>query len=152
MYQARVVDVYDGDTIRVVIFRRNEKQQHRVRMLGYDSPEKKPRLNVQNREAEIKAALRARDVLIRKIHQPRQLVRLECGKFDKYGRLLGTIHVDGVNVNQWMIKNEFGVPYGGGTKTSIQIITAPPPTTNVLNQLTRLRSHKRRRRTTISAP
>ena len=118
-YLARVVEVYDGDTIRVVIFRRNEKQQHRVRMLGYDSPEKKPRLNATNRDAEKVAALAARDILIAKISNPRQLVTLECRGFDKYGRLLGVvIHKNGTNINEWMIKHGYGVKYGGGTKAA----------------------------------
>ena len=48
-----------------------------------------------------------------------QLVYLKCGKFDKYGRLLGTIFLnehDTVSVNELMVNNGYGYEYHGGTK------------------------------------
>ena len=45
-YNAKVVDVYDGDTITVSIINNCTIQKHKLRMLGYDSPEMKPRLNM----------------------------------------------------------------------------------------------------------
>ena len=45
------------------------------------------------------------------------LVYIECGNFDKYGRLLVTMYAeDGENINEWMIKKGYGVPYEGGRK------------------------------------
>lgn len=118
-FTARVVDVYDGDTIRVVFFRHGELQQHKVRMEGYDSPEMKPRLNIEHRQEEIKAARAAKAALIGMIHKSTQLVKIKCGKSDKYGRLLGTIYLDnGINVNAWMITHNYGKPYDGGKKTA----------------------------------
>ena len=51
---------------------------------------------------------------------------MHCGKFDKYGRLLGTIYTCGtccnpsININDWMIENHIGVAYFGQSKEAIQ--------------------------------
>jgi hypothetical protein len=47
-----------------------------------------------------------------------ELVIIECGDFDKYGRILVTIILrsTGENINQWMLDNNYGVVYNGGTK------------------------------------
>ena len=47
-----------------------------------------------------------------------QLVYLKCGKFDKYGRLLGYVYIedDTESVNEMMIKNNHAYEYHGGTK------------------------------------
>lgn len=121
-FKAKVVDVYDGDTCTVVFRYRGKLQQHVVRMMGYDSPEMRPPKNQKNREQEIKAANRAKDSL--REFCAYGLVELHCHEFDKYGRLLATIYIPRrwipyrrkVNVNQWMIDHNFGIPYEGGTK------------------------------------
>lgn len=115
-YRCRVVDVYDGDTITIVFRRRREWLKMHVRMLGYDSPEMKPRLMAPNRDEIKRRAVAARDAL-RGLCLNR-LVTAQCGKWDKYGRLLATIYTDtGVNVNAWMLEQRHGVPYDGGHKT-----------------------------------
>ena len=51
-----------------------------------------------------------------------RLVYIKCGKFDKYGRLLGTIYLKKDNgildnsVNQLMVKYNYAIPYSGGSK------------------------------------
>ena len=126
VYRAKVVDVYDGDTC-TVIFRQNFRyRKYKVRMLGYDSPEMKPSLKHDNRDIEIESARRAKEAL--KVHIYNKIVILHCGKFDKYGRLLGTIYTCGtcgtccnpsININEWMIENKYGYPYDGGTKLTL---------------------------------
>jgi endonuclease YncB( thermonuclease family) len=47
------------------------------------------------------------------------LVYIRCGKFDKYGRLLGDIFInkkDKISVNELMVANGYGYKYHGGTK------------------------------------
>ena len=51
-FRAKVVDVYDGDTITIVIFNKFSFEKHKLRMYGYDSPEMKPKLNKENRDIE----------------------------------------------------------------------------------------------------
>ena len=41
--KAKVVDVYDGDTITIVFYHNGQPIKDSFRMLGYDSPEMKPR-------------------------------------------------------------------------------------------------------------
>lgn len=115
----KVVNVYDGDTCKVV-FRLND-QVHRwnIRMDGYDTPEMRPSKSKPNRDEEIIAAKAAKEYLKGLVMNENQLVYIKCGKFDKYGRLLGTLYIkknDLISVNQMMIDNKHGYPYHGGTK------------------------------------
>jgi endonuclease YncB( thermonuclease family) len=121
-FRAKVVSVYDGDTIRVKFRLGGKLYQMRARMAGYDSPEMKPLKTAPYRDEEKKAAVAARDALIDRIGG--QMVHIHCGGFDKYGRLLITVYKpcgflglkDGFNINEWMIVEKYGVPYDGGTK------------------------------------
>ena len=122
-YRAKVVDVYDGDTITIVIFNKCGFEKHKLRMYGYDSPEMKPKLDVPNREQEIIKAKAAKrylsDIVLNNI------VEFESMGFDKYGRLLGKIYkldyCSKVDLNQLMIDNGHGYPYFGGTKQTNKI-------------------------------
>lgn len=122
-FVAKVVDVYDGDTVRVRFYDRprpaGQLVQYRARMAGYDSPEMRPPKASPSRQAEIKAAHAARDALAGRLAEIRPhpwVVEIECGAFDKYGRLLVTVYAAGENLNEWMVQNGHGVPYDGGTK------------------------------------
>ena len=43
-------------------------------------------------------------------------MNVQCGKFDKYGRLLVDLFDGDLHINQEMIKNGHGYKYIGGTK------------------------------------
>jgi endonuclease YncB( thermonuclease family) len=129
-FKAKVVDIYDGDTITVVFRYKGELQQHRCRMLGYDSPEMKPLRSKKNRDLEIVKAKEAQKALADLIDN--KLVRIACHDFDKYGRLLIDMYVghpfafrlrfwkgNYIWTNQWMIDNGYGYAYQGGTKQVI---------------------------------
>jgi len=126
--RAKVVDIYDGDTLTLVFRYGGKLQQHSCRMLGYDSPEMKPPKSDPGRDKEIKAANEAKVALSNIIAD--KVVRIKCGDFDKYGRILVTIWVKPgscrscclrrMNVNEWMIENGYGNPYSGGTKTKFK--------------------------------
>lgn len=126
--KAKMVDIYDGDTLTLVFRYRGQLQQHSCRMLGYDSPEMKPPKSNPDREAEMAAAREARQAL-KDLLEKHTVLKVECGKFDKYGRILVTLYVPdrtgllglvgcggSINVNQWMVDSGYGVPYDGGTK------------------------------------
>ena len=51
----RVIDVYDGDTIKVLMHYRGYIDQWTIRMNGYDSPEIKPAKSNPNRDKEKEA-------------------------------------------------------------------------------------------------
>ena len=114
IYQAKIVRVYDGDTCFAVFKLHNEYVKFKIRMEGYDCPEMKPSLENKNREKEKKAAQKAKEELEKQVLN--KIVTLHCGKWDKYGRLLGTIYSNYININDHMIKNGFGYRYDGGTK------------------------------------
>ena len=115
IHPAKIVRVYDGDTCFAVFKLHNEYVKFKIRMEGYDSPEMKPSLENKNREKEKKEAQKAKEELEK--HVLNKIVLLHCGKWDKYGRLLGTIYTkEYMNVNEWMLKNGFGYAYDGGTK------------------------------------
>jgi len=123
-FRAKVVDVYDGDTITIILFNKCGFEKHKLRMYGYDSPEIKPKLNIPNREDEIAKAKEAKkylsDIVLNNI------VEFESMGFDKYGRLLGKIYkidfCSKVELNQLMIDNGHGYPYYGGKKQSQNIV------------------------------
>lgn len=113
-YPCRIVSVYDGDTCTALFKMDNKYVKFKVRMLGYDSPELKPRLNIPDREKIIENAIIAKKALITKTEN--QNIILLCDSWDKYGRLLGTLYDGNLNINNWMIKNGYGYKYDGGKK------------------------------------
>jgi endonuclease YncB( thermonuclease family) len=115
----KVVSVYDGDTCNVVFDNNGVINRWNVRMNGYDTPEMRPSKKLPNRDEIKQKAIQSRDFLKSLIFNNEQLVYLKCGKFDKYGRLLGDIYInenDEDSVNSTMIKTGYGYEYHGGTK------------------------------------
>ena len=56
----KVVNVYDGDTCKVVFRLNNQIHRWNIRMDGYDTPEMRPSKSKPNRDEEIKAAKAAK--------------------------------------------------------------------------------------------
>ena len=132
--KAKAVDIYDGDTLTLIFRYRGVLQQHSCRMLSYDSPEMKPPKNKAGRDLEISAAKEAKDALAKLVEN--RVLTVKCHKFDKYGRILVTLYITqkaygfipfccstSIDVNQYMIDNEYGLPYDGGTKTIVDYTT-----------------------------
>jgi len=116
MYEYKVkevVKVVDGDTIDVIIdlgFDLSKKE--RVRLAGIDTPESRTRdLD------EKKLGLEAKEHLSTNLSNAKQLM-ISTEKDGKYGRMLGTIHIndDIVSMNQQMIDKGYAWEYDGGTK------------------------------------
>ena len=117
-YPCRIVSVYDGDTC-TALFKMDKKfVKFKIRMLGYDSPEMKPRLNIPDRDQIKENAIAAKEALILKTKNEK--IILECGDWDKYGRLLGTLYNGNLNINEWMIESGYGYRYNGGKKRTIR--------------------------------
>jgi endonuclease YncB( thermonuclease family) len=89
-FLCKVVDVYDGDTVKVVFYFHDVLYRWNVRLYGINTPEMRPsKLNPLRKS--IKAnAIKSRDFLKSLFQTTNNLVYIECGDFDKYGRLLGT--------------------------------------------------------------
>lgn len=112
--QAKVVDVYDGDTCTIVLKWEGKYRKFKCRCYGYDSPEMKPRLNIENRDEIKENAVKAKERLIK---LTTDIVRVECMDFDKYGRLLVKLYKNNNSlINDIMINEGHGYVYHGGTK------------------------------------
>lgn len=103
---ARVVDVYDGDTVTLAMVERGRVVRRRCRCLGYDSPEM--------RGPDKERAIQARDVL--KTLLPSRAFRVQVTGIDKYGRLLIDLRTGGRRVSDIMIERGMAYAYDGGKK------------------------------------
>ena len=119
-YNAVIVKVVDGDTVDVDIdlgFSVWLKKQ-RVRLYGLDTPESRTR-----DKEEKKYGLLAKAKVLE--HCPigsKIKLKTQKGKSKgKYGRILGELISDkSVNVNKFLIDNNYGVDYHGFSKDEIE--------------------------------
>ena len=120
-YKCRVNKVLDGDTVDVDLdlgFNIILANQ-RVRMAGVDTPEsrtankeEKPRGLLSKKKLSEKLPVGSW-VKIRTMKQD--------NNDDKFGRILGEFIIDGgINVNEWLIVNNYAVPYMGENKDLVQ--------------------------------
>lgn len=134
----RVVDIYDGDTCTCIIPIFNKYYKYHVRLNGIDTAELKSKDKLY-----IKKALDARKRLFELVTQNKikidediskldlrkllnekcYIIKLKCGKFDKYGRLLGYLFDKKskcLNINEsynyCLVDENLAYKYDGGTK------------------------------------
>ena len=115
----KVLRVIDGDTVDIALHYEETGKifQHRVRLYGIDTPEKRPALSNANRDKEIAASKKSSEALTNKLKENDNLVVAHFYKPDKYGRLLCTFYdKEGDNINNWMIQSGFAYEYFGQTK------------------------------------
>lgn len=91
----KVIHVADGDTITV---RDSRDQKHKIRLYGIDCPESGQEYG---KEATRHAA---------RLADGREVRVVKYDK-DRYGRIVGVVLVDGVNVNQSLIENGYAWKY-----------------------------------------
>ncbi|OAQ21021.1 thermonuclease family protein [Thermosulfurimonas dismutans] len=85
-----MVKVYDGDTVTVLLGGRRE----RVRLIGIDCPELRQR----------PWGKRARDFLRRLVLHRTVRLELDVDPWDRYGRLLAYVWLDGELVNETLVR------------------------------------------------
>ena len=115
--QGKVIKVYDGDTITIASrlpYPNTPVYKFNVRLLGIDCPELK---GSADKEKEL--AILARDALRARIYG--RTVTLKNVGTEKYGRLLANVYLNGENLNEWMISNNYAIKYDGKTKTKPSI-------------------------------
>jgi endonuclease YncB( thermonuclease family) len=111
-YRIKSVDrVVDGDTIDVTIdLGFDIYHKTRVRLAGIDTPE------TRTRDLQEKAAgIRAKDYLTKRIEEA-NLITLQTEKTGKFGRYLGIVYADDVDLNQTLIEEGHAEVYGGGKR------------------------------------
>lgn len=107
--EAKVVHVYDGDTIHIVFKYFDNFYKWNCRISHVDTPELRTKNEEEKRKGyEVRDKLR--ELILDKI------VNVQCLEFDKYGRLLIEIYIGDIYVNQWLIDNNLAKQYEGGTK------------------------------------
>ena len=62
-YKAKIVDVYDGDTVTIIIFNKLGFEKHKLRLYGIDTPEMKPPLSDPNRDKVKEKAIASKNKL-----------------------------------------------------------------------------------------
>ena len=117
-YSCKVERVVDGDTCDVVLdLGFNILHKCRVRLYGIDTPESRTR----NLDEKVRGKM-AGAFLKKAINEGKKIViqtKLKDSK-GKFGRVLGDVVVDGVNVNQEMVIHYHAVAYFGQSKDDIE--------------------------------
>lgn len=106
----KVVDVYDGDTCKICFPWHDTVYKWNCRIEGIDTPELRTR-NTLEKAWGYKVRDEVRKMILNEI------VKVTCGDFDKYGRLLVDIEtIHGIRISQWLVENGYAFSYDGGTK------------------------------------
>ena len=117
-YSCTVERVVDGDTIDVTLdLGFDILHKCRVRLYGIDTPESRTR----NKDEKVRGKM-AGAFLKEAIEDGEKIViqtKLKDSK-GKYGRVLGDIVVDDVNINQLMVKCHLAVAYHGQSKDDVE--------------------------------
>ena len=105
-YNAKVIDVYDGDTITVVVdlgFHTNVKLK--IRLHGINTPELKGESRAEG--------LKARDRVIGLILGKDIILKTHKDKQEKYGRWLGEIFLpeQDKSINTLLVEENLAVPF-----------------------------------------
>lgn len=134
---ARVVSIYDGDTLTLVFPVSDCMYKFNARMFGIDTCEMKSKeaanktlaIRARNRVIELVtkkplaiAANSARKDIVRYLEEDVYLVWIECLEFDKYGRVLVKVFPDSESeaktFSDVLIEEKLAYPYFGDTKLS----------------------------------
>ena len=117
-YACKVDRVVDGDTIDVVLdLGFDILYRTRVRLYGIDTPESR------TRDKDEKARGKLAGTFLKQAIKNGSEVVIETKLKDskgKFGRVLGDVIIDGVNINQEMIKYSHAVAYFGQSKEAIE--------------------------------
>jgi endonuclease YncB( thermonuclease family) len=131
----RLVDIYDGDTIKVILPTFGSYYKFTIRLIEIDTCE------IKSKDKELQEnAIKARDRLfelltnnkvntkndIKKLLEEEvYLVWVECDSKDKYGRVLANIYKDKgttKSVSEILVEEKLAYRYGGKTKLTDDMI------------------------------
>ncbi len=94
VYQGKVVRIVDGDTLVLLV----DEKQHKIRLSDIDTPERK-----QSFGSRAKQALS--DLAFGKQARVNEIT------IDRYGRIVGRVYVDGIDVNRELVAQGFAWVY-----------------------------------------
>ena len=118
-YGCKVTRVVDGDTIDVdldlgfdIIYK------CRVRLYGIDTPESRTR----NKDEKVRGKLASKFLQDAINNGDHVILRTQLkDSKGKFGRVLASVIVDGIDINQSMVANHMAVRYEGQSKKNIQL-------------------------------
>ena len=117
-YVCKVTRVVDGDTVDCILdLGFSILHKCRVRLFGIDTPESRTR----DKDEKVRGKLAAK-FLKDAIDNGKKVIlrtKLKDSK-GKYGRVLGEIIVDDININVSMIENYLAVAYHGQNKDDVE--------------------------------
>ena len=117
-YACEVERVVDGDTVDVVLdLGFDILYKSRVRLYGIDTPESRTR----NKDEKARGKM-ATAYLKQAISDGDKVViqtKLKDSR-GKFGRVLGDVVIDGLNINQTMVENNYAVKYYGQSKEDVE--------------------------------
>jgi micrococcal nuclease len=120
-YKCKIIKVLDGDTVDIDLdlgFKIILANQ-RVRMAGVDTPESRTSIA----EEKVRGQLSKKKLAEKLPVGSWQIIETQKpdSNDDKFGRILGVfILEDGTRVNDWLIQNNYAVPYKGENKDLTQ--------------------------------
>ena len=85
-YKAKVVSVYDGDTVTLIIPYYDTFKKIKCRLLNIDTAEKRTK-NLEEKKFAIETTEYMKSLILNKV------IWVRCSKFDKYGRTLGSLYL-----------------------------------------------------------
>lgn len=132
----KIVDVYDGDTCKIILSTNSGFVRFNCRLKFIDTPEMKPLKNKPNRDTEVENAIKCRNKLIqlttnckidcddkltkiqikKLLNSNDKVIQVQCHEFDKYGRLLVELYLNDKTANNILVEEGFAKLYDGGTK------------------------------------
>ena len=115
-YSCRVNRVIDGDSVDVCIdLGFDISFTSSVRLYGIDTPESRTR-----DPEEKKCGLLSKKFLEEAVKNGKNIIiRTQKDEKGKFGRVLGSLVIDGININHKMIEENLAVAYYGQSKDSI---------------------------------
>ena len=117
-YKVKIRRIVDGDTVDVDIdlgFNMILSKQ-RIRLYGIDTPESRTR----DKEEKFYGKLSAKFLKEQCKNSSEIFLKTYLDKKGKFGRILGELIVEGVNINKMMIEKYMAVEYHGQSKELIE--------------------------------
>jgi len=110
---ARIIDVYDADTVTVVFLCGNVPIRMKIRVKGIDAPEIRTKQDFE-KQAALKAKQHVSDLLLNKI----KYIKLDS--HDKYGgRMVGDVYLNDKSecLSAYLLQRGYVKAYDGGKKS-----------------------------------
>ena len=116
-YKVKIRRIVDGDTVDVDIDLGFDTilSKQRIRLYGIDTPESRTR----DKEEKFYGKLSAKFLKEQCKNSSEIFLKTYLDKKGKFGRILGELIVEGVNINKMMIEKYMAVEYYGQSKDEI---------------------------------